>query len=158
MPNTLTEKAMKQPFRVGLMLGALTLPGLWVVSQDVIRTLLRESLLNLEEVTTLFAMGFLPGMVLGAGALCAWVAWREGKKNGSRRLLIVYGAFVTVGLLTFGPAFLGSHSRLSYLLARPPQGWESPITFYVFLFYDVLPFQIAIAMLLFGLFMRGSRT
>lgn len=153
MPNTLTEKALAQPFRVGIMLGALTLPSLWVLSQDALNVLLSRPLLNSEEVTQLFAAGFLPGMVLGAGAVRAWAAWRVQHLGSARWLLIGYSLFAVLPCWLFIPPLLGSHSDI---LARPPRSWESPLAAYTFLFYDIFPLQVALAMLLFGLFLRGK--
>ena len=68
MPNTLTEKAIRQPFRVGLMFGALTLPSLWVASKDVWRWLQEMRWLDSEQVTQVFGRVVVPGWFLGAGA------------------------------------------------------------------------------------------
>ncbi len=161
MPNTLTEKAIKQPFRVGLMLGALTLPSLWVASKDVWRWLQEMRWLDSEEVTQVFAMGFVPGMILGAGALRALVAWKAGEVGRARWLLISHGGLVTL----FAGALLARDLRRQYFLfqivsPRPPQilAYEMPYWFYYLLVVmDAVPLQIALAMLLLGLFMRGNR-
>jgi len=154
MPNTLTEKAIAQPFRVGLMLGALTLPTVWTLSQDVLNVLINKPLLNSEEVTQVFAMGFLPGMILGAGALRAWAAWRTQQIGSARWLLIGHSIVAALSCWLLIPPLLSSHPDV---LARPPRSWESPITDYAFLFYDIFPLHIALAMLLLGIFMRSSR-
>ena len=156
MPNTLTEKAIRQPLRVGLMLGALAVPSLWVASEDILRFATHYQILNSEEVTGYFASGALPGMFLGAGAVRAWAAWRDGKLGQARWLLLSHGALVAVAIL-------------GWLL---PQLWNSPATGQNFfahipisstlaMFLDVrlwknLPLQVALAMLLLGLFMRGE--
>ena len=161
MPNTLTEKALKQPFRVGIMLGALTLPTLWVASKDVWRWLQGLRWLNSEQVTQVFAMGFLPGMVLGAGALRAWVAWRAGETGRARWLLISHGGLVasiaTVILVRDVQQSYLNHQALSIL---PPQilSLSMPVWFYqALVIIDAVPLQVALAMLIFGLFMRGNR-
>ena len=152
MPNTLTEKAIRQPFRVGLMLGALTLPTLWTMSQDALNVLTRKPLLSSEEVTLLFAMGFLPGMVLGAGAVRAWVAWRAGEIGETRWLLIGHGAFVLVPCAV--PIVFGFIGALDDLTIR---GWRATLIDSASGFYFNFPFQIALTMVLLGLFMRSAR-
>ena len=160
MPNTLTEKAIAQPFRVGLMLGALTLPALWVASKDVWRWLQRQPGLNSEQVTQVFAMGFVPGMILGAGALRALVAWRAGERGRARWLLISHGGLVAL----FAVALLvrelqQTYARTQISPIRTPEilSYAMPAWFYCVLqVADAIPLQIALAMLLFGLFMRGE--
>ena len=154
MPNTLHEKALKQPFRVGLVLGALAVPLGWVISQDALRLAFVKPMLDSEEVTRLFAAGVFPGMILGAGAVRAWAAWRDRKSGGTRWFLLGHSLGGILSCWVFMPPLLGAHS---YLLARPPQGWNSPLTDYAFLFYDVFPLQVALAMLLWGILMRPAR-
>ena len=161
MPNTLTEKAIKQPFRVGLMLGALTLPSVWVASKDVWRWLQGMRWLDSEEVTQVFAIGFVPGMILGAGALRALVSWKAGEVGRARWLLISHGGLVTL----FAGALLVRDVRQNYLDHQafsmlPPQILSRylPLWFYqVLVVVDAVPLQVALAMLLLGLFMRGNR-
>ena len=159
MPNTLTEKAIAQPFRVGMTLGALTLPSLWVISQTVLHLATGNVLLDAEQITRYFALGAIPGMILGAGTLRAWVAWRKGNFSKARYLLMGHGSLVTLlaggffllqlRLLLFNTASFGQPQFLSQ--SKPM--WF----FYVILFADAVPLQVALFMLLFGLFMRGSR-
>ena len=161
MPNTLHEKAIRQPFRVGLMLGALILPTLWILSKDVWLWLQGRNWLNSEQVTQVFAMGFIPGMILGAGALRALVVWRAGEVGKARWLLISHGGLVTL----FSGALLLRDLPRTYALTQiggplPPRilSYEMPILFYVVLrIADAVPLQIALVMLLLGLFMRGNR-
>ncbi len=148
MPNTLTEKAIKQPFRVGLMLGALIIPCLWTLSQDVLKVLIHKPLLNSEEITLLFAVGFVPDMILGACITRAWVEWRAGKIGEARGLLITNGFTATIiSLLIF---FLELNYPAQLLKYSLPQ----VLTFFYFNF----PLQCALAVLLFGIFMRSPRT
>ncbi len=151
MPNTLTEKAIAQPFRVGLMLGALMLPSLWTMSQDAFNVLMHKPLLNSEEITQLFAVGFVPGMILGAGALRAWVAWKSGNLRESRGLLIGHGGFTFLlcGLALF-PLARGVYNMVATL------GWKTLLNDNAIALYTNVPIQIALAMLLLGLFMRGE--
>ena len=162
MPNTLTEKAIKQPFRVGLMLGALALPSLWVASKDIWRWLQGMRWLDSEEVTQVFAMGFVPGMILGAGALRAWAAWRAGEVSRARWLLISHGGLVAMVAVLLLARNLQRYYSLTQIIAspRPPQilSHTMPIWFYYLLrIADAVPLQVALAMLLCGLFMRGNR-
>ena len=157
MPNTLTEKAIVQPLRVGLMLGALTVPTLWVLSEDILRLATRYRLLDAEEVTGYFASGALPGMVLGAGAVRAWVAWRADQKSSARWLLLLHGGLVAAGSLgwllpklwqfaqTGQNFFVGQPIAPWLAMLLDPQLWKN------------FPLQVALAMLLLGLFLRGSR-
>lgn len=142
------------------MLGALALPTLWVISQDALSVLLtNKPLLNSEEVTHLFAIGCLPGMVMGAGAVRAWVAWRDGRFGKARRLLIGYGGLIS---LVFGGLLINRlldlTNQAEYLqpvkiLSKPMPVWFH----YVFAIADAVPLQVALAMFLMGLFMRGER-
>ena len=151
MPNTLHEKALAQPFRVGLMLGALTLPTLWTLSQDLWNKVLGQGLLNSEEITQLFAIGFVPGMILGAGALRAWVAWKEKDFGEARGLLLGHGGFTfLLCAITLLPL-----TRDVYQAATT-QGWEVLLSQNAVWLYTNIPLQVALAMLLVGLFMRGE--
>ena len=160
MPNTLTEKALKQPFRVGIMLGALALPTLWVVTKDIWNWLQGLRALNSEEVTWVFAQGFLPGMVLGAGALRAWVAWRAGEISRARWLLISHGGLVALVASAFLARWLQNYQWILRSNMKPPPQILShslPTWFnYVLYIADAVPLQIALAMFLLGLFMRGK--
>ena len=161
MPDTLTEKALAQPFRVGLMLGALTLPTLWVASQDVLRIVAQQRLLNTEEVTSYFASGALPGMVLGAGAVRAWAAWRKHDLASARRLLMIHGGLVTVISGYFSLTRLWQfYLNFGALSMMPPTLFSKSMPYwfeFVLEFAGEFPLQCALFMLLFGLFMRGSR-
>ena len=152
MPNTLTEKALRQPFRVGLMLGALTVPALWTLSQDALNVFIRKPLLNSEEITQLFAVGFVPGMILGAGALRAWVAWRNGNLGEARELLMSHGGFTfLLCAIVLFPLVRDVYRAVTML------GWPALMQSEAIWLYTNVPIQIALAMLLFGLFMRGDR-
>lgn len=151
MPNTLTEKAIAQPFRVGLMLGALTLPTLWTLSQDVLNVLTRKPLLNSELITQLFAVGFVPGMILGAGVVRAWVAWRAGKVGEARGLLIGHSTFVALPCLLL--LLVNLQSAFSQIATS---GWNVVLREGAFAFYLNFPLQVALAMFLLGLFLRGE--
>ena len=157
MPNTLHEKALKQPLQVGLMLGALALPTLWTVSLDILRLLFGKPLLQAEEVTTVFAMGCIPGMVLGAGLVRAWAAPNASK---ARRLLLGHSSVIAVPNLLIFLFSLHSFSKIGYGLETGPAKilplnsvWNATFN----LILDFFPLHCALAMLLFGLFMRGSR-
>ena len=156
MPNTLTEKAIAQPFRVGLMLGALILPALWVASEDVLRIVTRYPLLNAQEVTDYFASGALPGMFLGAGAVRAWAAWRTGRLDQARWLLMSHGALVAVAILGWQLPQIWSSAQVgqTFLLGQPISPWLATLT--DFRLWKNFPLQVALAMLLLGLFMRGE--
>ncbi len=150
--SDLEEKALRQPFRFGLMLGALALPTLWTVSQNILSLVLGKPLLSSEEVTNLFALGFLPGMILGAGALRAWVAWRAREIGSARWLLIGHSVFVALPCLLF--SFLG----LNDVFAQTQNmGWNSVLRQVALVFYINFPLQVALVMLLLGLFMRAPR-
>ncbi len=160
MPNTLHEKAIAQPFRVGLILGALALPSFWVASQDAWRWLQGMRPLNSEEVTQVFAMGFLPGMILGAGALRAWVAWRTRELGEARGLLIGHGGLVVLiaGALLVQD-FRGGMLNAQAIPVVPPKilSYAMPMWFYYVLqTAEAVPLQVALAMFLLGLFMRGE--
>ena len=160
MPNTLTEKAIAQPFRVGIMLGALTLPALWVASKDAWNWLQGLRWLSSEQVTQVFALGFLPGMILGAGALRALVLWKADEIGRARWLLISHGGLVAL----FAGTLLVRDLQRTYALAqisptRAPQilSHSLPIWFhYALKIADAVPLQVAIIMLLLGLFMRSE--
>ena len=156
MPNTLTEKAIRQPFRVGLMLGALAVPALWVASEDILRFATRYPILNSEEVTGYFASGALPGMFLGAGAVRAWAAWREGKLGQARWLLLSHGALVAVAITGWLLPQVWNSAQIgqTFLFGQPVSPLVSMLT--DFRLWKNLPLQVALAMLLFGLFMRGE--
>ena len=161
MPDTLHEKALAQPFRVGLMLGALTVPALWVASEDILRIATSYRLLNSEEVTGYFASGALPGMVLGAGAVRAWAAWRARDVARARGLLLVHGGLVTLVSGYFSLTKLW-HSYLNFgaLSYAPPTLFSKPMPQWFELVLQSageFPLQLGILMLLLGLFMRGSR-
>ena len=83
-------------------------------------------------------MGFLPGMVLGAGAVRAWVAWRAGEIGETRWLLIGHGAFVLVPCAV--PIVFGFIGALDDLTIR---GWRATLIDSASGFYFNFPFQIA---------------
>lgn len=151
MPNTLHEKALKEPFRVGMILGALALPSLWIVWFDLILLLSGERILNAEFVTFLFVVGAWPGMILGAGAVRAWALWRNGEKGETRWILLSYGTIVTLILFGFFwfsfRRFFGIWPDLT--LAR----WQFVRTLILLTF----PLHCSLVMLLFGLFLRSPR-
>ena len=133
------------------MLGALTLPTLWTLSQDALNVLTHRPLLDSEEITLLFTLGFLPGMILGAGALRAWVKWRAGETGETRALLIGHSTFVAI------PCFLIQASDVSEAFAHIAQGdWSFLWRETALRFYFNFPLQCAVFLLLFGLFMRGE--
>ena len=152
--SELEAKALRQPFRFGLMLGALVVPSGWVLSQDLLGLIIGKPLLHSEEVTQLFAIGCLPGMILGAGLLRAWVAWRAQKTGSARWLLVGHSFFSVLICWVLVPPLFSLHS---YLLARPPRDWDSPLATYAFLLYDLFPLQCALVMLLVSLFLRSPR-
>ncbi|NEN44448.1 hypothetical protein G3V71_24140, partial [Escherichia coli] len=127
---------------------------------DVWRWLQGLRALNSEQVTQVFALGFVPGMILGAGALRALVSWRAGEPGRARWLLISHGGLVAL----FTGALLARDLQKSYALTqiiptRPPQilSHEMPLWFYqVISIMDAVPLQIALFLLLVGLFMRGN--
>ena len=152
MPNTLSEKALREPFRVGLMAGALVLPTLWVLSQDALNLVTRRPFLGSEGVTSLFALGFLPGMILGAGAVRAWAFWRSGKGN-ARILLLGHSALVILLGLIFPPAPTTNEALLVALATNYGVAGRDVSLYFVFNF----PLQCALLMLLAGIFLRAPR-
>lgn len=151
MPNTLHEKALKQPFRVGMILGALALPSLWIVWFDLILLLSGERVLNAGFITFLFVVGTWPGMILGAGAVRAWAAWRNNEKSEARWILLSYGTTVSLILLAFYLFYFWRFfnnwpdaTAARWLLART-------------LILATFPLHCSLTMLLFGLFMRSPR-
>lgn len=156
MPNTLHEKAIAEPLRVGLMLGALAVPALWVASEDILRLATHFPILNAEEVTGYFASGALPGMFLGAGAVRAWAAWRDKHLVNARWLLISHGALVAVALLGWQLPQLWNSAQIgrSFWFGQPISPLLSMLT--DFRLWKNFPLQIALAMLLCGLFMRSE--
>ena len=152
MPDTLYEKALREPFRVGLMLGALALPTLWTISQDALNLVLRRPFLGAEGVTALFALGFLPGMILGAGALRAWKAWRNGVGN-ARLLLLGHSALVIALGLIFPPAQATNEALLASLSTNYGIIGRNFSLYFLFNF----PLQCALLMLLAGIFLRARR-
>lgn len=147
MSDSLGGKALRQPFRFGLMLGALALPTGWTISQDALSLIASKSLLHADEVTGLFALGFLPGMILGAGAVRAWAAWRNDDLGAARWFLIGHGAFVIFGCLAL------VLSLFPDLPTESLQNWRDTLL----LLYWAFPLQCALAMLLLGIFMRSRR-
>lgn len=134
------------------MLGALTLPTLWTLSQDVLNVVTNKPLLNSEEITNLFALGFLPGMVLGAGMVRAWAQWRAGRIGEARWLLVGHSAFVAL------PCLLLEASDISEAFSHVGTGdWSFVWRETAFNFYFNFPLQCASALLLLGLFMRSPR-
>ena len=134
------------------MLGALTLPTLWTMSQDALNVLIHKPLLRSEEITLLFALGFLPGMILGAGTVRAWVKWRASEIGETRWLLIGHGAFVAI------PCFFIAFADLSEYFSDIAQGdWSFAWREAALHFYFNFPLQCAVFLLLLGLFMRGNR-
>ena len=135
------------------MLGALILPSLWTMSQDALNILTHKPLLNSEEITNLFAIGFLPGMVLGAGIVRSWVKWRARELGETRWLLMGHSILVAI------PCFLLQVSDLDEAFSHITHGdWSFLWRETAFNFYFDFPLQVALAMLLFGLFMRGDKS
>ena len=152
MSNSLEAKALRQPFRFGLMLGALALPLGWTVSLSALNVLQSRPLLNSEQITLLFALGFLPGMILGAGAVRAWAAWQNGNRGEVRWHLIGHGAFVAALCAPIWLMVLWS----SYL-NWPAKGWIWALRRDADAFCSNFPLQCALLMLLLGLFLRSPR-
>ena len=152
MPDTLHEKALKQPFRVGLMLGALIVPTGWVLLQDAWNLALGEPILGAEDVTRFFAFGCVPGMILGAGALRARVAWLNANFTGARWILALHGASALVCALS-----IAWSSYATVLRMVSAQGLTFLLSRYAIWIYAYFPFHCALVMLLIGIFMRSRR-
>ena len=92
-------------------------------------------------------------MILGAGAVRAWTKWRSDEIGETRWSLIGHSAFVLV--LSGAPLLFNFIGSIDDLAMR---GWRPILLYNATGFYFDFPLQVALLMLLLGLFMRSPRT
>lgn len=149
------EKWERQPIRIGMVVGFVVLPTLWILQEIILRLATGYHLPLSDEIRYFITGGALPGAILGAGISQAYFANQKGEFKQARRDLLLHSVLVLSAVMlqvTFsnGGGFLQiGTNRLSI----PPwlDFWINPAI------YKNFAFQSALLMFFIGLLMRPRR-
>lgn len=152
------EKWERQPLRVGMVAGFISLPILWILQGYLLHLAFGSRSPSSELLLRYFVMGAIPGAILGAGVSKAALARRHGDGGAAKWHLVRHGGAVfTLFLLLHAPYIWRASQNTSlktFLFGFPVPPWFGVLAAAML---SNLPFQCALLMLFVGLLMRSRR-